>query len=792
MNIGKTVSTKSVEMLACVVLMLLFSNQLYAIKQNIRKDSLINFNWKFTKGDFPNAKEVTFDDKKWETVQLPHDASIYGAFYGENSSKENGFRPRHIGWYRKTFTPTFDLKYKKVFIEFEGVYRDAEVWVNGKYLGKNRNGYVGFTYDITSHLIAGKENVIAVRYDNTYVSSRWYSGEGIYRNVRLHVTNPVYVAESGTYITTPFVTDEKANISFETEVINASYSANLITLKTEVFTPEGKLAKTVVSTVPVKAGETYIFKQFTSIEKPQRWDIEHPNRYMAKSSVVINGNVSDIYNTTFGIRTVEFDTEKGFLLNGRKVFLKGVNLHHDLGPLGAAFYEKGMKRRLLGLKEMGVNAIRLAHNPHAKAVLDMCDEMGILVYDECFDKWDTPTWNHYGKDTKFDDYWRNDLAWFLKRDRNHPSVFIWSVGNEVFDTGTFHLMDSYFVPMLKNMVEFVHQHEPSRFATCGLFPHRSNREPVPMAFHMDIMSSNYLAVLYAEDHKKYPQLVFIESEISTRNGGTEFYKYDHSYTCGQFYWGGTDYIGESVKEKIKGWNGLIDWCDFWKPQSYMIQSMYSDKPMVKIAVAEGLKDTLRWNNVSMNSLELANSWNWNQKQYINLLTFTNCDEVELLLNGKTLGVKKMKDYIENRIPWNLSYEAGTLKAIARKNGQIVAVDELKTAGKPTRIILSVDTPTIVANGMDLAYVTATVVDAKGVIVPDANNDIQFSVEGVGTLAGVGNGDLYSDELFVANNRKAYKGKCLLIVRSGLTAGTVKIKATAKTLSSASVTIQSVK
>jgi beta-galactosidase len=474
------------------------------------------------------------------------------------------------------------------------------------------------------------------------------------------------------------------------------------------------------------------------------------------------------------------------------VFLKGVNLHHDLGPLGAAFYEKGMKRRLLGLKEMGVNAIRLAHNPHAKAVLDMCDEMGILVYDECFDKWDTPTWNHYGKDTKFDDYWRNDLAWFLKRDRNHPSVFIWSVGNEVFDTGTFHLMDSYFVPMLKNMVEFVHQHEPSRFATCGLFPHRSNREPVPMAFHMDIMSSNYLAVLYAEDHKKYPQLVFIESEISTRNGGTEFYKYDHSYTCGQFYWGGTDYIGESVKEKIKGWNGLIDWCDFWKPQSYMIQSMYSDKPMVKIAVAEGLKDTLRWNNVSMNSLELANSWNWNQKQYINLLTFTNCDEVELLLNGKTLGVKKMKDYIENRIPWNLSYEAGTLKAIARKNGQIVAVDELKTAGKPTRIILSVDTPTIVANGMDLAYVTATVVDAKGVIVPDANNDIQFSVEGVGTLAGVGNGDLYSDELFVANNRKAYKGKCLLIVRSGLTAGTVKIKATAKTLSSASVTIQSVK
>jgi beta-galactosidase len=772
--------------------MLMFSNQLHAIKQDIRKDSLFNFNWKFSKGDFPGAKEVTFDDKKWETVQLPHDASIYGAFYGENSSKENGFRPRHIGWYRKTFTPAFDLKNKKVFIEFEGVYRNAEVWVNGKYLGKQLNGYVGFTHDITSHLIAGKENVIAVRYDNTYVSSRWYSGEGIYRNVWLHITNPMYIAENGTYITTPFITDEKANISLETEVVNSADSANLITLKTEIFTPDGKLAKTLVSTVPVKAGETYNFKQFASIEKPQRWDIEHPNRYIAKSSIVINGNISDNYNTTFGIRTVVFDTEKGFLLNGRKVFLKGVNLHHDLGPLGAAFYEKGMKRRLLGLKEMGVNAIRLAHNPHAKAVLDLCDEMGILVYDECFDKWDSPTWNHYGKDTKFDKHWRKDLAWFLKRDRNHPSVFIWSVGNEVFDTGTFHLMDSYFVPMLKNMVEFVHQHEPSRFATCGLFPHRSNREPVPMAFHMDIMSSNYLAVLYAEDHKKYPQLAFIESEISTRNGGTEFYKYDHSYTCGQFYWGGTDYIGESVKDKIKGWNGLIDWCDFWKPQSYMIQSMYSDKPMVKIAVAEGLKDTLRWNNVSMNSLELASSWNWNQKQYINLLTFTNCDEVELLLNGKSLGVKKMKDYIENRIPWNLNYEPGTLKAIARKNGQVVAADELKTAGTPARILLSADTSIIAANGMDLAYVTATVVDAKGVVVPDANNDIQFSVEGVGTLAGVGNGDLYSDEPFVANNRKAYKGKCLLIVRSGSTTGTVKIKATAKALSSASVTIKSIK
>lgn len=758
-------------------------------QEEVRINELFNFNWKYSTGDFPDAKKINFDDSQWQVINLPHDGSIGGPFDQTTGTRENGFRPRHIGWYRKTFTLPYNLKDKKISIEFEGVYRDAEVWINDSYLGKQQNGYVGFVHDITKYINPQGKNVIAVRYDNTYVSSRWYTGEGIYRNVWLQITNPLQITENGIYITTPSVNKDKAQIAIQTEVSNQTDTCMFTTLRTEIYSPDGKQQKSILSTVPIAPRGTYTFRQYTIIDQPSIWDINSPSLYTVKSYIINNSKTVDNYKSRFGIRTVDFNAEQGFLLNGRKVFLKGVNIHHDLGPLGSAFFEKGMKRRLQGLKEMGCNAIRLSHNPYAKAVLDMCDEMGILVYDECFDKWDTPTWNHYGPKSKFDEHWRKDLEWFIKRDRNHPSVFIWSVGNEVFDKGTFHQMENYFVPMLKNMVDFVHKLEPSRKVTCGLFPFRKET-PVPMAFLMDVVSDNYMSQYYKEDHQKYPQLIFLQSETSTRNGGDDFFKYDHSYACGQFYWGGTDYIGESFRWPSKGWDGIIDWCDFWKPLTYFIQSLYSDKDMVKIAVRNGEANdnAIIWNNVALNYLNMSSSWNWKPNQKLNIFTFTTAEEVELFVNNKSLGIKKMKDYPKKKIPWELTFEAGTIKAVARTNGKEVATDEIKTAGKPHSIILSTDSTHVIANGMDLAYITVSVVDKNGILVPDANNSIKFNIAGVGTLAGVGNGDRNSDEHFDANSRKVHGGKCLLIIRSTTTPGKIKIKATSKGLKQAILTI----
>ena len=559
-------------------------------------------------------------------------------------------------------------------------------------------------------------------------------------------------------------------------------------LKTDIYSPAGNLVKSVTAVAPVPPRGSYTFRQNVTVDNPSRWDIDSPEMYTAKSTLTLGNETIDEYDTRFGIRTVEFNPEQGFLLNGRKLFLKGVNLHHDLGPLGSAFFEKGMRRRLEGLKKMGCNAVRLAHNPHAKAVLDLCDEMGILVFADCFDKWDTPTWNHYGPGISFDDYWRKDLEWVLRRDRNHPSIFIWSVGNEVFDTGTIHRMEEYFVPMLKNMVDFVHKFEPSRKVTCGLFPAREESRPVPMAFEMDVVSDNYMADYYARDHQKFPQLIFLQSETSTRNGGDDFFIYDHTYPCGQFYWGGTDYFGESIQWPAKGWNGIIDWCDFWKPLSYFVQSIYSDKDMVKIAVssAEDTKNEVMWNNVALNFQDLSTSWNWKENQPLDILTITNADEVELFVNGESQGVKLLKDFPNHKIPWRLDFRPGCIKAVARKAGKEVAVDEIKTAGKPHSIVLSTDSATICSDGMDLAYITVNVVDKDGILVPDADNRIRFTVEGAGELAAVGNGDRNSDEAFDADNRKAYQGKCLAIVRSTSMPGKIKVKASANGLKPATL------
>ncbi|WP_345951967.1 glycoside hydrolase family 2 TIM barrel-domain containing protein [Mucilaginibacter sp. PAMB04274] len=758
----------------------LFFNQQASAQQMVRKDSLLNFGWKFRVGDNPDAKHIVFDDKKWQSVDLPHDGSIAGAFDTLSGSRQNGFRPRHIGWYRKVFTRPPGTNGKLVSLEFEGVYRDAEVWLNGTYLGRHRNGYTGFNYDITKLVAPGKQATIAVRYDNTFKqSSRWYTGEGIYRNVWLHIQSPVHVAENGTYISTPFIGDRRADIAIQTQVVNSNDSTALTTLKTVIIDPDGKEIKEIISNVPLRAHETYTYRQNTVITNPQRWDISSPKLYTAKTYVWLGSKLTDTCQSRFGIRTVDFNSQQGFLLNGRKVFLNGVNIHHDLGPLGAASFEKGYRRRLSGLKQMGVNAIRLAHNPCSKAVLDLADELGILIFNESFDKWSS---EYYGPGEDFHQHWQPDLEWFIKRDRNHPSVFIWSVGNEVAVKQEY--KDSAFVIQLDKMVEVVRRLDPSRKVTSGLYPSRDEDTPAPMAFHMDVMSDNYMARFYKRDRLKFPQLIFLESEMTTDNGGENFFAYDHSYTCGQFYWGGTDYIGESFGWPSKGWNGIIDWCDFWKPISYYIKSLYSPEPMVKIAVLDAKGSDARvWNDVFMKTLKMTDSWNWEAGKKLTLYTFTTGDEVELFLNNKSVGIKRMSDFTKNKIVWELNYEPGSIRAVARLNGKEIAADEIKTAGQARRVVLKTDSTHMQANGLDLAYITATVVDQNGIIVPQATNDIKFDVKGAATIAGVANGNRMSDELFVANHRQVFEGRCLLVLRSSRLSGPVQVKATSKGLSS---------
>lgn len=772
--------------------LIIFSLFLLSTSLFSREKFRINFDWRFTLGDQQNAQNPKFDDSKWQTVQLPHDASIYGPFVKNNGGDAiNGYRPKNIGWYRKHLSIDKKQLGKQLILEFEGVYRASDVWVNGVHCGTFLNGNLDFQYDI-SRLVTEGDNVIAVRYDNRQKTSRWYTGEGIYRDVYLHVLEPVHVDRYGTYVTTPKISKESAKVVIETSVKSDRADSILCKLVTDIVSPSGKVVTSRSSVVPMKAGENFKFHQEMKVDAPELWEINNPALYKAITRVFVKDQLKDTYETTFGIREVEFTPEQGFLLNGKKVFLKGVCLHQDLGPLGVAALEAGWEKRLSILKnDLGVNAIRLSHNPYPKFVLDWCDRNGILVFDEAYDKWDD---QYYGKGNDFRDFWKTDVETWIKRDRNHPSVFIWSVGNEVYQQIRKEQVDAG-VSLLKEMSDFVHKLEPSRKVTCAMYPSRYNSithrqngyldaEPHPMAFYMDVMSVNYMAKFFAKDHEKYPQLSFMVSEEVTTEDGLRFFDYDHSYTTGQFYWGGTEYIGESFGWPSKGWiNGPIDLCNNFKPLAYNIKSFYKDEPLVRVAVWENKGETLDWNDVKMTTKPKKTSWNCNEGDSMTVQVFSNCDQVELFINGKSQGVKNINRNRPEFI-WRVKYEKGEVKAIGRNSGKVVAEHLVKTADTPYRIVLESDKDTLKADGLDLAYFKVKVVDKNNEIIPTATNKITFKVTGAGINAGVGNGNIKSDELWQANTRSAYNGECQLIIRTNRTSGKIEVEATSVGLKAA--------
>jgi beta-galactosidase len=789
-------------------------------KPTAREKVLFNFDWKFKKGDAGLAFHIYLDESDWEDVQLPHDASVSGEFSRENSTRDNGWLPYGKGWYRKHFKVNEDANGKKIFISFEGVYRDAEIYLNGVYLGRHLNGYLGFEHDITDLIHPGEENVIAVSYDNTTKgTSRWYTGEGIYRDVWLTITDKLHIPQYGTYITTPSVSEKNSLVRIETNVINGYEKKKMTKLITEIYDPHGRKITESVSIAPLQSGENYTFIQEISVQPAILWSCDNPNLYKAVSKVYSGDILADEYETPFGIREIRMTPGKGLLLNGKKLVAKGGNMHHDLGCLGSAALEKGYERKLIKLKEMGCNSIRLSHNPHAPVLLNVADRLGFLVFNEAFDKW---TSQYYGRVESFEDNWQKDLTSFIKRDRNHPSVYIWSMGNEVLKQEGRHdskfetpaAASDYGVGLYQRMVEFTRSLDPTRKVTVGLFPAREkfikewehlddyevfkNSLPAEMAFYGDVVSWNYTENMFEYDHERHPQLMFIASETGTNlvcgpDRKNSWLEMDTSYVIGHYYWSATDYLGESDwPTKVWG-RALLDITDKMTPIGYLYQSFYSDKPMVHIMVREEEGQLKEWfdkkeDNIRWDWYPVSDHWN-RKGENASVQIFTNAEEVELFLNGKSLGKKKFMDKYQTHLEWEVPYEKGELKAVARNKGKKVAEHALKTAAMPVKIQLDPDVKTLNANGLDLAYVEVSLVDKDGVIVPDADHLLNFEVEGEGILAGVANGDIFSDEPWVAPGRTTYKGKCLVVIRSTLKKGKVVLRVTGEGLAGETIEIQ---
>ena len=799
------------------VLLILVLCSVKSVLAGDRKTQLLNFDWKFTKSDPGLAFNEWFDDSKWEMVQLPHDASISGSFSSKESIGANGWLPYGKGWYRKYFDVPANAKEEKVYIRFDGIYRAAEVWCNGVYMGKHLNGYLGFEYDLTREIKFGNKNVIAVKFDNSITgTSRWYTGEGIYRDVWLILTDKMHIPQYGTYVTTPEIKEDMALLKVETNVLNEYEERKICRLVTEIFDPEGKKVAGFTSVAPISADENFLFRQEIEVPFPKLWSCDSPRIYTALSKVYNDDIKLDEYETPFGIREIRMTPDKGLLVNGKKVIAKGGNMHHDLGCLGSAALAKGYERKLSLLKKMGCNSIRLSHNPHAPVLLDVADRMGFLVFDEAFDKW---TSQYYGGQESFEANWQKDLAIFIKRDRNHPSIYIWSMGNETLNQHGLHdpkfetpaAASDYGVGVFKRMTDLTHSLDPSRKVTVGLFPAREkfvkewehtndieyfkNSLPAEMAFYSDVVSWNYTENMFQSDHEKFPQLMFIASETGTNldfgNRKRSWMEFDKKYVIGHYFWSATDYLGESGwPSKVWG-RSFLDITDEMTPIGYYYQSFYDEKPMVHIMVYEEHGARKEWFDKTKNKrwdwYPMSDHWNWESKQ-VKVEIFTNAEEVELLLNGKSLGIKKLADCDQGQMDWEVPYKPGELKAKARNKGIVVSEHVLQTAGNPFIITLEPDVKTLKANGVDLAYIKVRITDKNGITVPDADRLISFSVEGDGYLAGSANGDIFSNEKWVSDQRTTFNGKCLLVVRSTWNKGEVRIKAGANNMHDSTIRI----
>jgi len=771
----------------------------------------VSFNegWKFALGAGDEALQKEFDDSGWRLLDLPHDWSIEGTFSDTNrSSPGGGALPGGLGWYRKTFkVSALDID-KLVYVEFDGVYRNSEVWINGNYLGIRPYGYSSFRYELTPYLRYGEEeNVMAVKVDNSkQPDSRWYSGSGIYRNVWLLTTGKIAVDHWGTFVTAPKVNNDTALVKITTAVRNSTGAPATVTVSSTIYRPDGRKVGAIKNAAIDLTGTVTGVTQEIMLEDPVLWSVDNPQLYRVITEIISEGKVMDSYETVTGIRYFSFDSEKGFILNGEPVKIRGVCNHHDLGCLGAAVNTRAIERQLEILKEMGCNGIRTSHNPPAPELLDLCDRMGFIVMDEAFDIWKVKK-TEYDYHLHFDEWHRKDLEAMVLRDRNHPSVFIWSIGNEVMEQWQ---RDGSGEAIARNLAAIVRELDETRPITSGCND-PTPRNPVIASGALDLVGFNYNDTLWTRFPVAFPAGKYIGTEttsaLATRgsydmpsdvirrwparwdqpfkdgNADLTCSAYDNcsapwgtthqdswrlirdnDFLAGMYIWTGFDYLGEPTPywwPARSSYFGIIDLAGFPKDAYWFYQSEWTSKPV----------------------LHIFPHWNWKPGQEVDVWAYTNCEEVELFLNGVSLGRKAKGD--EMHIAWRVVHEAGTLTGVGYSDGSEIMRTEVKTAGEPVAIVLTPDRSELSADGTDLSFITVTVVDSNNIPVPNADNLVKFSVEGPGSIAGVDNGLQTSMEPFRADYRKAFNGKCLVVVKAAREAGDIKVTASSEGLTGAS-------
>jgi len=751
------------------------------VKEQARIITPFDQDWAFNLGDAQGAEKSDFDQSKWRKLNVPHDWSIEGAYDKANlTARGGGYLPSGIGWYRKSFNLDESFAKKKVTIEFDGVMANSEVWINGFYLGKRPYGYISFSYDLSKHLNfgKGKTNVIAVKADNTVQpASRYYTGAGIYRHVRLVATDAVHIADWGVYITTPDATAQKATVKVKTNVLNESGQSAQVMVETSVLDATGKVVKTAQSKQTIAPGKNASVEESIVVANPKLWNLETPDLYQTLTKVTLNGKVVDDQLNRFGIRAFRFDAATGFWLNGKNFKLKGACLHHDGGAVGAAVPLSVWKFRLARLKEVGINAIRTAHNPVAPEFLDLCDHMGFLVMDETFDTWNSAKNNgEKGYNRFFTEWWERDTRDMVMRDRNHPSIVIYSVGNEIHDD----LNSAEGFKKYKDQQDLVHQLDPSRPVTMALFrPANSKVYTNGFAETMDVVGQNYRENELVALHNQKPNLKVIGTE-NTHVIQQYLALRDNPFMAGQFLWTGFDYLGEADWPQITNGQGLFDRIGSWKQQSLQRQSWWSDQPVVHIVRKEDNAGAGDWIN------------NWTPTDFdtyddAKVAVYSNCEEVELFLNEKSLGSKPKPADDSPRL-WDVTFEKGSIKAVGKNKGKVVTTEELKTAGVPAKIVLSVDKNKIGNTWDDVAFVTAKIYDANGNICPNADQLIKFTITGSGVIDAVDNGNINSHEMYKATQRHAYKGVCMAFIK-GNAPGNIEVKASADGLDGAAVKLE---
>ena len=746
----------------------------------------------------------SFDDSNWRQVNLPHDWSIEGPLSPDYGSG-NGYAPGGIGWYRKSFQVNANAKDETVAVEFDGIYDNSEIWINGQFAGSRPYGFSSFRVDLTPFVDFGSSNnLIAVRVDHSrYADSRYYTGSGIYRNVRLIIENKLRVAHWGIAVTTPRVSNADATVRIETTVQNCFEGRKKVVLTSKILAPDGETVARVTTPALVSGNSEKPLSQQVRILKPELWSPDSPSLYILQSTISAGDSVCDETETPFGIRGFKFDANHGFILNGRRTIIKGVCLHHDAGPLGAAVPPEVWERRLKALKTIGVNAIRTSHNPPDPALLDLCDRLGFLVMDEAFDEF-TPSKNkwvsgrnigvpsHFGYGEYFAQWSVTDIQDMVRRDRNHPAIILWSIGNEVdYANDPFSdpvLGDDYqpqnppatdLIKCAAPLVAAVKRFDRTRPVTAALATVQMS-DAVHLPELLDVVGYNYQEPRYATDHRKYPRRVIYGSE-NKHSYSAWLAVQTNEFIAGQFLWTGADYLGEAGPwpNRASG-PGLLDLCGFKKSSGWFRQSLWSHKPMVYLCATYG--DGYRY---------AAESWNWQSNSIVKVLCFANCPQVSLTLNNQMIDTKQQADATNGVLTWEIPFQPGTLKAIGKDNaGQTLCAYSLRTAANPFQIQLLPDTHQIRANGKDICQVEFRVVDRNGVRIPDATNEITFKISGPAHFLGIGNGDLNDLENPQLSHHGAFDGRGLAILQGNSMPGNVTITATGSGLIPGTVTFQS--